>query len=94
MNEAWINPILELPSVDIKDEFLTYGHRSKKVLVQMKRSTAMGGNYHALAVYRVMTYPDGTGNKSFWDIEHHTGNWDDKVVGWVHIPQILNQNSQ
>lgn len=64
---------------------LTYGRQSEEVLVQVQSVGLEEGSYPAVAHYLEIDY--GNGEKSYsWSIKNHTGNWDNRVLGWMEIP--------
>lgn len=84
----WIDPAQDTPSIVEQDPDVTYRQVSKTVLVKIEKASFDTPSYVALAKYVRTDYGDGLVPSYKWQIEHHTGNWDKKVVGWYPIPDL------
>ena len=59
---------------------------SKKVVVLVK--SKMDGNYPCIGAYTVHKDPNINIEHGHWSINGHNGNWDNKVIGWLPLPDI------
>lgn len=84
VNTVWKDPQKDLPEIIFNDPDIKNLQTSKIVLVKIQRSEN-SEPYVALAKYTSMT--DENSDDTFqWKVEHHSGNWNEKVVGWYSIP--------
>lgn len=82
----WKNPTEDTPDITIQDPNIVYLQTSETVLVKIYRAAFDKKPYLALAKYTRKDYGDGLVPHHQWLVEHHTGNWDSKIVGWYNLP--------
>lgn len=84
----WKSPLEDTPAVNKQDPDIAYRQVSDTVLVKMKKASFDTKPYVALAKYTRTDYGDGLAPRYQWHVEHHTGNWDNQIVGWQPIPDL------
>lgn len=84
----WKNPLEEMPDINKQDPDIAYRQVSDTVLVKMKKASFDTKPYVALAKYTRTDYGDGLASHYQWHVEHHTGNWDNQIIGWHPIPDL------
>lgn len=84
----WKSPLEDTPNINKQDPDIAYRQVSDTVLVKMKKASFDTKPYVALAKYTRTDYGDGLAPHYQWHVEHHTGNWDNQIVGWHPIPDL------